>query len=176
MPKHLLALAISVGVPLLGGQIGGLVSIPDIAGWYTKLRKPKWCPPKFAFAPIWTTLYTAAGVASWNVWKKKGAGRKLPLTLYVIQMVLNIAWTPIFFKSHRLDWALADAAAMLGFAAAATVAMTKTAGAKAVLPLMGPYVSFVAFATALSYNLHKHNPHADKIETTPLHPGNDPKQ
>lgn len=40
-------------------------------------------------------------------------------------MVLNLAWTPIFFKAHRTDLALADAAAMLGVAAAATVSMSK---------------------------------------------------
>lgn len=174
--SNLLSLAVSVGVPLVAGQISGILSLPDIAGWYTKLRKPKWCPPTFLFGPIWTALYTSAGVASWLVWKQKGKGRVLPMTLYIVQMLLNQAWQPIFFKAHRLDWALGDAAAMLGVAAAATVSMAKTAGPAKILPLMVPYVAFIGFATALTYNIHKNNPQAHKIETTPLHPGNNPPQ
>lgn len=161
------ALAVSIGVPLLSGQILGLLAVKDVRGWYTKLRKPKWCPPNFLFAPIWTVLYTAGGVASWLVWKQKAAARALPLSLYAVQLVLNLAWTPIFFKTHRIDVALADAAAMLGVAVAATVAMSKAAGREKVLPLMGPYCAFAAFATALTYNFYKNNSPAASVPTMP---------
>lgn len=39
------------------------------------------------------------GVASWLVWRiKKTENRKLPLILYGVQLVLNLAWQPLFFK------------------------------------------------------------------------------
>ena len=46
------------------------------------------------------------GVASWMVWQK--AGVAVPLSLYVVQLALNLAWTPLFFKKHQLTYALAD--------------------------------------------------------------------
>lgn len=46
------------------------------------------------------------GVASWMVWQK--AGGAVPLSLYVVQLALNLAWTPLFFKKHQLTYALAD--------------------------------------------------------------------
>ena len=46
------------------------------------------------------------GVASWMVWQK--AGGAVPLSLYAVQLALNLAWTPLFFKKHQLTYALAD--------------------------------------------------------------------
>lgn len=46
------------------------------------------------------------GVASWLVWQNGGGA--VPLSLYVVQLALNLAWTPLFFKEHQLTYALAD--------------------------------------------------------------------
>ena len=32
----------------------------------------------------------------------------MPLTLYGIQLALNLAWSPLFFKQHEIGFALAD--------------------------------------------------------------------
>jgi tryptophan-rich sensory protein len=34
----------------------------------------------------------------------------VPLAVYGLQLVLNLLWTPLFFKVHRLDLASADIA------------------------------------------------------------------
>ncbi len=39
-----------------------------------------------------------------------GPGRELALGLYAAQLTLNLAWTPLFFKSHRLSLATYDGA------------------------------------------------------------------
>jgi benzodiazapine receptor len=69
-----------------------------------------------------------------------------------------MAWTPLFFKEHKLDVALADSAAMLGFGVAATMAMAKAAGNKTIVPLMAPYLAWVSFATVLNGELLRLNP------------------
>ncbi len=40
------------------------------------------------------------------MWRKGGGFT--PLTLYAVQLALNLAWSPIFFKKHELGFALAD--------------------------------------------------------------------
>lgn len=153
-----LSLALSIGVPLAGGFIGSLVSTPDVLTWYQDIKKPKWTPPSFIFGPMWTVMYIAQGTASWFVLRNKGANRTLPLALYAVQLAFNMAWNPIFFKTHKTDVATADAAAILGFATAATVAMTKASSPAIQLPLMVPYLCWVAFATALSARICQLNP------------------
>ena len=72
--------------------------------WYASLNKPAWNPPAWVFGPAWTLLYTLMAVAAWLVWKQDGWRR--PLLLYFIQLVLNAAWTPIFFGAHQLGLSL----------------------------------------------------------------------
>ena len=82
--------------------------------WYPSLRKPSWTPPNWAFPLAWTTLYAAMGAASWLVWRDGGiAEHPLPLALYAAQLLLNWAWSPLFFTAHRLGAALLDAALQL---------------------------------------------------------------
>jgi benzodiazapine receptor len=61
-----------------------------------------WNPPNVLFGPVWTVLYTSMSVAAWLVWREgnRPATRALvrpALTVYVVQLVLNAIWTPIFF-------------------------------------------------------------------------------
>lgn len=81
----------------------------DLLHWlfrYKSLRKPKWTPPSWVFGPMWTALYGMMGYASYLVWQN-GAPH-LPLTLYGIQLVLNLAWSPIFFKAKEIGYSLLD--------------------------------------------------------------------
>lgn len=46
------------------------------------------------------------GYASYLVWQNGGG--TLPLTLYGVQLLLNLAWSPIFFRKHEIGFALLD--------------------------------------------------------------------
>ena len=59
---------------------------------------------------MWTTLYILCGVSSWLVWTHGGFEKqRVPLTLYGINMLFNLAWNPTFFLFHAMQTAFWDA-------------------------------------------------------------------
>lgn len=162
----ILSLAGSVALPLGSGFAVGFLTRDEIKGWYAGIKKPSWNPPNWLFGPAWSFFYTSMGVASWVVVRQKG-NRAVPLTLYGAQLALNLAWTPLFFKAHKLDIALADSLALLGVATAAAVKMGERRPA-AVWPLMAPYLAWVAFATTLNAELLRLNPEEAALDYAEL--------
>jgi tryptophan-rich sensory protein len=63
-------------------------------------------------------------VSGWLVWREfEFAGAVLPLAVYALQLVLNAAWTPLFFGLHRPDLALVPYLAWVTFATALNFAV-----------------------------------------------------
>lgn len=137
--------AVFVLVPVLAGAAVGL-SIKSSVGWYQSIPKPSWAPPKELFGPVWTLLYAAMGLAAWLAWRA-GAPSEI-MTLFVVQLLLNLAWSPVFFVWKDPEMALAVILVLLGAIAYLAVEfyhVSKLAGA-----LLLPYVAWVAYASALN--------------------------
>jgi tryptophan-rich sensory protein len=117
--------------------------------FYERLRKPSWQPPRWVFAPVWTLLSILIAVAGWLVWRSGGPGIELALGAYALQLILNAAWTPLFFGLRRPDLALCDIVAMW-LAIALTIALFVPISPLATL-LLVPYLLWVSFASALNY-------------------------
>ena len=122
--------------------------------WYEELRKPGWTPPNWAFPVVWTVLYVAIAVAGWLVWRE--AGWSLAIGLWGAQLVLNAAWSWLFFGLKRMELAFADVSvlvlAVLGFIVAAReVSVTASA-------LFLPYLAWVVTAAALNLRVMQMNP------------------
>lgn len=148
-----LSVAAAVALPVTAGFAIGIAIKDEITGWYKDVKKPSWNPPNWLFGPVWTVLYTAMGVASWLVWKNGGG--PVPLTLYGIQLAMNLAWSPIFFKLHSPGWAAVDITALLGVLTATIVKFHEVSPVAGNLLL--PYAAWSAFATALTYNIWYNN-------------------
>ena len=130
----------------------GMIAMPG--AWYAALEKPTWNPPAWIFGPAWTILYTLMAVAAWLVWKRKGWSR--PLVFYFAQLILNAAWTPIFFGAHELGWALVEIVALW-----VAILLTMIAFFRVSKPagwLFVPYLAWVTFATFLNFTLWRLNP------------------
>ena len=69
---------------------------------FQTIVKPSWRPPKKAFGPVWTTLYASMGYASYLVWNASGGFGSRAMVLYGGSILLNWAWTPLFFGYHKL--------------------------------------------------------------------------
>lgn len=145
------SLYIAVGIPLVLGFVDAIFNSP-LSKWYFDLKKPKWQPPGPIFGGAWSLLYPLMGLASWLVWAEGGfAKQAVPLTLYAIQLVLNLAWQALFFGAKRLGAAFYDILA-LDVAIVATIVAFKPVNEVAA-NLLKPYLAWVLFATALSWRL-----------------------
>lgn len=151
------SVAVNVGVPLVLGQIAGLISAKDVINWYTKLKKPSWTIPTLLFGPAWGVLYGLMGYAAHRVYQR-GAGA-LPLGLYVAQLVLNLAWQPLFFNAKNFKWAKIDLFALLGVLTATIFEFNKVDTQAA--QLLGPYFAFSVYALFLTYGIAGRNPAED---------------
>lgn len=124
--------------------------------WYRQLDKPKWRPPDWLFAPVWTVLYTLIAFSGWLVWRQAGfVGAALPLTIYAAQLFLNAAWTPIFFGLHRVGLALAEIL-MLWASIIVTIILFYLVNSAAAFILM-PYLAWVTFASVLTFSIWRRN-------------------
>ena len=138
-------------------------------GWYAGLRKPSWNPPAWLFGPAWTALYVSMAVAAWMVWRLGGwPAHPLALGLFLAQLAFNALWSPLFFRLHRVGWALADCV-LLWFSLAATlVAFWRASPAAGVL--LVPYLGWVSFATVLNFTIWRSNrPNATERPAPPMH-------
>jgi len=125
--------------------------------WYRGLDKPSWRPPDWLFAPVWTFLYATIALAGWLVWREAGMqGAVLPLTAYMVQLVLNASWSPIFFGLHRPDLAFFEII-VLWIAVVSTIFLFYPVHAGAALLLL-PYLAWVSFAAVLNGSIWQRNP------------------
>ncbi len=125
--------------------------------WYATLKKPAWNPPSWVFGPVWSALYTMMAVAAWLVWRQGGfATQRRPLGLFLAQLALNAAWTPLFFGLRNPGLAFAEMV-LLWLAIAATIAAFRPVSRTAMC-LLTPYLAWVSFAAALNFALWRLNP------------------
>ena len=138
------------------GALGGMATAPEIAGWYCTLNKPAWNPPSWIFGPVWTTLYIMMGVSAWLVWRQGGVQKhRIPLAAFAVQLLLNLAWSWIFFNMHQIGGALAEIAVL--WISILLTGMLFYRESKLASGLLVPYLCWVSFATLLNFTLWKLN-------------------
>jgi len=151
-----------VALPMLSGVCSGLAT-DSKSIWYLSLRKPSFQPSPKVFPIVWPTLYACMGIASYRVWMKGGWNKqKRALSLYLAQLALNLAWSPLFFGMHRADLSLINIAALWP-TIAATIFEFKKADQPAAL-LMVPYLAWTTFAAILNASIVKLNPHTRQLQ------------
>ena len=148
---------------LLLGTIAGRASGAGAGNaWFDALIKPDLMPPAWLFGVAWTLLYIAMGLALAMILHARGAkGRGAAIGLFLVQLLLNLAWPPIFFAMHRVGPALLVGVVMLLAAAATTLLFARIRTAAAWL--MVPYVAWLVFASVLTWQIYTLNPHAEEL-------------
>lgn len=154
------ALLIMPAVVLAGFLCGRLSGSGPGNAWFDSLDKPALFPPPATFGVVWSVLYVLMGIALTLLVTARGArGRGAAIAAFLVQLALNLAWSPVFFGAHRIAAALAVIAA-LDVAVIVTIALAWRVRTLAAL-LLVPYLAWVLFATVLNWQFLRANPAAD---------------
>ena len=152
-------------VPLLEflGFLSGILSQSGNGNrWFDALAKPAIMPPGWVFGVAWSILYALLGIALAMILNARSARyRPHAIALFVVQLVANLSWSPLFFAAHQVTAAFVLILAILGFAIATTFAFGRVRSAAAWL--MVPYLVWLSFASILNWQTHTRNPNAETL-------------
>ena len=91
----------------VASSAGFVFPLGDDNLWFTSLIEPRFAPPSWVFAPVWTTLYLLIATSAFRIMTKSSykMNNLLPLAiaLWSLQLALNVIWTPIFSGAQNLE-------------------------------------------------------------------------
>lgn len=100
--RRVLCALIAIVPVVFAATLGNLATTPNIAPWYTGLLKPSFNPPNWIFAPVWTLLYAMIAFSFYRILRipAAAAGRMFAIVLFILQIILNAAWSWAFFAAQ----------------------------------------------------------------------------
>lgn len=179
-PNYIIIPLIVLVTAILGGAITSYGMNHPI-GWYEMINKPAWTPAGSVIGTVWTILFILIAISVLIFWngsaspRQGGAGHrqgdpsspqlsfserdsrfKLATIVFVLNAILNVLWSYVFFVKHFFSLAIYDAGA-LGLTVILLIFLIRPYSRKAAVLLM-PYAIWVAFATYLTYAIYILNP------------------
>ncbi len=159
---------VTVPLVLLLGIVSGRVANSGYGNpWFDALAKPGFMPPGWVFGAAWTVLYILLGLAlAWLLHARGARWRGVAIGLFLVQLAMNFAWSPLFFAWHQVGWALALVAAMIVLTLALIVLLWRIRRVAALLIL--PYLAWLCFAALLTLSIDRLNPDASQVAPRPV--------
>lgn len=145
-------LILCILITLGAGGLGGFATATSIDGWYATINKPSFNPPNYLFGPVWTFLYFLMGFALFVIIRLPKSTRKNSmLVIFIIQLVLNVFWSFLFFEFQRIDLAVLEILVLWFFILAMIIGLVKFN--KSIGLLQIPYLLWVTFAFILNFSI-----------------------
>jgi tryptophan-rich sensory protein len=117
--------------------------------WYASLNQPSFNPPNWIFGPVWTLLYILMGISLFLIWQTPpGEGRTLAMAVFFVQLLLNFAWSFLFFYFNRIGLALVEIILLWCAILVMVVLFYRIRPWSAYINI--PYLLWVTFATILN--------------------------
>ena len=150
---QILKLLISIILPLSLGAIAGMFTAQSVPEWYATLNKPSFNPPDWIFGPVWTSLYILMGISLFLIWKQVASKeRNLAILIFFLQLLLNFAWSFIFFYFNMIGIALIEIVLLWIGIIIMSVLFYKIKPMAAYINI--PYLIWVTFATILNVSYY----------------------
>lgn len=143
----LVSILLALGAGWLSARITG-----DTMGVYSTLHLPPLSPPGIVFPFVWAVLYLLMGISAYLIATSDSPNKKAALTVYAISLLVNVLWTPIFFRANNylaafvwlvLLWVLVLATIILFHRINKTAAF-----------LLLPYLLWITFAGYLNLGVY----------------------
>jgi translocator protein len=156
LKNRFLQVLIAVAIPFVFAAVFGYGSRKNMYPWFTNLKRPSWSPPAWVFAPVWTYLYATMGYASFRVFDyfnriseySLDVGQsQFPLSIYGIQLLLNVTWPQVFFNLHLLGWSAIHILILLIFTYATGISFYRVDRIAGYLII--PYAIWGTYASAI---------------------------
>ena len=117
--------------------------------WYDTLIRPEWTPPAAVFGIVWPVLYTLMALSLFILLSGGKRREKTPaVLLFLIQLALNLSWSPVFFGAQSIGGALMIVCALWFFLAATIFSFLRFSKTAALL--LVPYFLWICLAVALN--------------------------
>ena len=154
--KRILGLAICLMACYGAAALGAVFTAGATGDWYPTLAKPSWTPPSWLFGPVWTVLYGLMAVSVWLVWLQRDRRPcAWPMTAFAVQLILNAAWSPLFFGLRSPGIALLDIVILWVSLLVTVWLFLRVRTVSGVLML--PYLLWVSFAAILNLAIWRLN-------------------
>ena len=141
-------LAASLGT----GALAALFATRGLKSWYGTLHQPPLTPPGWVFAPVWTLLYILIAVAAWLAWRTRPSNcRDSGLRMWAVQLIVNFAWTGVFFGLRSPRVAIFDLVLLI-LSIVLTMRPFRTIRPLAA-GLLAPYLAWCCFALYLNVGI-----------------------
>ena len=136
--------------------LGQFATYPNLQPWYASLVKPAFNPPNWVFAPVWTSLYLLMAFAFWRILRFPASqARRDAMILFVVLLVLNAAWSWMFFAAHSPALGFVNIVPQLAVIVATIVFFARIDWLAAAC--LFPLAAWVAFAAALNFSIWQLN-------------------
>lgn len=134
----------------------GYATMDGIDGWYQTLNRSALNPPGWVFGTVWPALYGLMATSVWLIWMRRHDFVIAPaLMLFGLHLLLNWAWSFVFFEYHMLFLAFIWIPGM------AALVVTLILIFHAIRPLAAwllvPYLGWLCFASYLAFYVWRHN-------------------
>lgn len=144
-------LIISIAIPLL--LIGGASALLTMNSMekYKEINRPALSPPGWIFPVVWTILFILMGIASYIICESDSPNKAKALTIYVVQLLLNLSWSLVFFNLDQY-WISVAIIIALDILIALNIAFFGSISKVAAFLLL-PYMIWALFATYLNISI-----------------------
>jgi benzodiazapine receptor len=147
--KSILRLVACFALCFAVAWLGSVAALPKIPTWYAALNNPSFALPNHVFPIVWNILYALMAISLWRLWQAaRDEMRKRAITLFLMQLAVNLAWPWIFFGAESIRGGLSTILALDVMVVATIVAAWKVDRFAAALLL--PYLLWIGYATALN--------------------------
>ncbi|MCC7004933.1 tryptophan-rich sensory protein [Candidatus Nomurabacteria bacterium] len=135
-------------ITFLTAFVGSLFT--TTTGWYQTLKLPNIAPPGSVIGMVWTFIFICSAISAIIAWNKISGVRKNEVAgLFIVNALLNIFWSYIFFVQHLIGLAIFEAGILCLTVWFLIFMIWKYSKISAVL--LFPYAFWTAFASYLTY-------------------------